>query len=91
MKRRAAAHWEKTGEKNRPPVLLIGKGRSARLFGMLGEEASMDNGASNYRRFLQGDENSSVEIIKDYVGFQYQYGSAVQQGYHSHNKGENDL
>ena len=26
----------------------------------------MDNGASNYRRFLQGDENGMVEIIKDY-------------------------
>ncbi len=26
----------------------------------------MDNGASSYRRFLEGDDNSIVEIIKDY-------------------------
>ena len=26
----------------------------------------MDNGASSYRRFLQGDENGIVEIIRDY-------------------------
>lgn len=26
----------------------------------------MDNGASSYRRFLEGDENGIVEIIKDY-------------------------
>lgn len=26
----------------------------------------MDNGASSYRRFLDGDDNSFVEIIKDY-------------------------
>ena len=26
----------------------------------------MDNGASNYRRFLDGDENGIVEIIKEY-------------------------
>ena len=26
----------------------------------------MDNGASSYRRFLDGDENGLVEIIKDY-------------------------
>lgn len=26
----------------------------------------MDNGASSYRRFLDGDENGIVEIIKEY-------------------------
>ena len=26
----------------------------------------MDNGASSYRRFLEGDENGIVEIIRDY-------------------------
>ena len=26
----------------------------------------MDNGASSYRRFLDGDENGLVEIIRDY-------------------------
>ena len=26
----------------------------------------MDNGASSYRRFLDGDENGIVEIIRDY-------------------------
>ena len=26
----------------------------------------MDNGASSYRRFLGGDENGIVEIIRDY-------------------------
>ena len=26
----------------------------------------MDNGASSYRRFLEGDDNGIVEIIKDY-------------------------
>ena len=29
-------------------------------------EKSMDNGASNYRRFLDGDDEGFVEIIKDY-------------------------
>ena len=26
----------------------------------------MDNGASSYRRFLEGDDNGIVEIIRDY-------------------------
>ena len=26
----------------------------------------MDNGASSYRRFLDGDENGFVEIVRDY-------------------------
>ena len=26
----------------------------------------MDNGASSYRRFLDGDDSSFVEIIRDY-------------------------
>ncbi len=26
----------------------------------------MDNGASSYRRFLKGDDNGIVEIIRDY-------------------------
>ncbi len=26
----------------------------------------MDNGASSYRRFLQGDENGFIEIVRDY-------------------------
>ena len=26
----------------------------------------MDNGASSYRRFLDGDDNGFIEIIKDY-------------------------
>ena len=26
----------------------------------------MDNGASSYRRFLEGDSNGIVEIIRDY-------------------------
>ena len=27
---------------------------------------SMDNGASSYRRFLDGDDNGFVEIVRDY-------------------------
>ena len=26
----------------------------------------MDNGASSYRRFLDGDENGFVELVRDY-------------------------
>ena len=34
----------------------------------VGEERSksMDNGASSYRRFLDGDDNGIIEIIRDY-------------------------
>jgi RNA polymerase sigma-70 factor (ECF subfamily) len=31
-----------------------------------GKERAMDNGASSYRRFLDGDDNGIVEIIRDY-------------------------
>ena len=37
-----------------------------RLSGLLERGRSMDNGASSYRRFLDGDESGLVEIIRDY-------------------------
>ena len=37
----------------------------------------MDNGASSYRRFLEGDDNGIVEIIRDYKGLVTSYFASI--------------
>ncbi len=69
-----------SNERNQPFFRLIGKGETKPLFEKGNE---MDNGANSYHRFLGGDENGMIEIIRDYKDGLILYLNSFTQNIHT--------